>query len=240
MTDANHQTPEKRSLIPAQTVPLSVKQFKRERRSRSFRHCPSCNSEVLKDATNCGICGEAIEKITTGGGSKSRRTFGIVGSVICVILVVAAYFWIRDAGLRQSLQSCESFGTVNAKASYQGVLFTDSVIFDLRDGGSPAARRIDPVHVLFEFSSKLDLQAVRRVILARNGRYVFYIESSRLRPLADSYSGGGRIWSFNHLPESVRNMNGTRPYSEWSGGWLGVMKEQAEDLNDFISEWTGY
>jgi len=215
-------------------------QYERERRAQNLRQCPSCKSEIEKGATTCGVCGQVMERISTGRTRASHSTFRIVGGIACAIIVIAAYFWIRNSGLRQSLQSCENYAVVNARVSYQGVFFCDSVVFDLRDGGSSSARRIDPVHLLLEFSSKLDLNSIRRVILARNGRYVFYIESSELRPLASSYAGGGRIWSFNHLPESVRNMNGTRSYSEWSGGWLGVMKEQAEDLNDFIRDWTGY
>lgn len=158
-------------------------QHERERCARNFRQCPSCKSEIEKGATHCGVCGEMIERISTGRTRSPQPTLRIIGGVACVIIVVAAYFWIRDSGLRQSLQSCESYGTVNAKVSYQGILFSDSVVFDLRDGGSPSARRIDPVHLLLEFSSKLDLHSVRQVVLAHNGRHVFYIESSDLRPL---------------------------------------------------------
>ena len=35
-------------------------------------------------------------------------------------------------------------------------------------------------------------------------------------------------------------MSGMQAYGEWTGGWLGVMQKQAEDLNDFIAAWTGY
>jgi len=96
------------------------------------------------------------------------------------------------------------------------------------------------VHLFFEFAEELDLYHVRRVVLARNGTRRFYINSSDLRPLVSSYSGGGRIWAFNHLPESVRTMSGQRAYTVWSGGWLGVLQAQTEDLNDFIESWTGY
>jgi hypothetical protein len=91
-----------------------------------------------------------------------------------------------------------------------------------------------------QFADKLDLTAIRRVQLARNGRSRFYISGSDLRRLADSYAGGGRLWAFNNLPASVRRMDGTRAFDEWSGGFLGVLKEQTEDLNDFITEWTSY
>jgi hypothetical protein len=58
-----------------------------------------------------------------------------------------------------------------------------------------------------------------------------------MKPLAESYANGGRPWAFNHLPESLRTMSGLRAYDQWSGGWLGVLQEQTEDLNDFLNEW---
>jgi hypothetical protein len=35
-------------------------------------------------------------------------------------------------------------------------------------------------------------------------------------------------------------MSGTQLYDEWTGGFLGVLKEQSEDANEFIEKWTGY
>ena len=167
-------------------------------------------------------------------------------------MVYAVFFpnnsWIRNTGLpdlrnsalRDKLKSCATHGVVNADVYYGGTIGTDVVVFDLLDGGTSDARRIDPVHLFLQFARELDLTSVNRVILARNGREVFSIDASDLRPLADSYDGGGRVWAFNHLPERVRTRNGERAYSEWTGGWLGVLQKQSEDLNDFIKTWTGY
>ena len=147
---------------------------------------------------------------------------------------------VRSSGLRTKLKRCDSYGIVMADAYYDGTISTDVVVFDLIDGGSSTARRIDPVHLLLQFSDELDLYSVRHVILARNGTKKFKIASSDLRPLAESYANGGRPWAFNNLPASVRTMSGMQAYGEWTGGWLGVMQKQAEDLNDFIAAWTGY
>ena len=160
--------------------------------------------------------------------------------VVIVLLLIPVYFWLRNNALRDELQSCETYGGVEADVYYDGYFSCDVVVFDLQDGGSLRARRIDPVHLFLQFSGKLDLYSVERVVLARNGSKVFYISASDLRRLSDSYAGGGRVWAFNHLPESVRTMSGLRAYVQWTGGWLGVLKEQTEDLNEFIGDWTGY
>ena len=159
---------------------------------------------------------------------------------LAFVVLIPAYSWIRNSGLCDKLKSCETCGVVEADVYYDGMFGSDVVVFDLKDGGLYSARRIDPVHLFLQFASKLDQDSVRRVILARSGRHVFFLYTSDLRRLADSYDGGGRVWAFNHLPESCHTMSGLRAYGEWSGGWLGVLQKQTEDLNDFIETWTGH
>lgn len=185
-------------------------------------HCPKC---------------AAVNAVPAG---HRTRAFRLVVFLLVLVVLIPIYSWIRNAGLRSKLRSCPTFGIVHADVYYEGVFATDIVVFDLLDGGASSARRIDPVHLLFQFSDELDLMSVRSVVLARSGRKVFTISSTDLKPLSDSYAGGGRPWAFNHLPESVRTMSGRHVYEQWTGGLLGVLQEQAEDLNDFIREWTGY
>ena len=116
--------------------------------------------------------------------------------LVAFILLVPGYSWVHNIKLRDKLQSCESYGIVQADVYYQGMLSSNVVVFNLKDGGTSTARRIDPVHLLFQFSNKLDLYSVNRIVLARNGREVFKIMSSDLRPLADSYAGGGSHLGF--------------------------------------------
>lgn len=78
-------------------------QYEKERHAREFRQCPSCRSDVSKEARNCGVCGEAIGPTSTRPVRKPQRRLRLVAGVGCAILFFAAYFWMRDSGLRQSL-----------------------------------------------------------------------------------------------------------------------------------------
>ena len=122
---------------------------------------------------------------------------------------------------------------------YDGLLGTSTVVFDLRDGGTPSARRIDPLHLFMQFAGQLHLYSLDRVVLARNGREVFNVKASDLREPVESYKGGGRIWAFNNLPERVCTPDGTQPFGKWTGGFFGVMKERSEELNELLEEWIG-
>ncbi|MHB8969716.1 MAG: cell envelope integrity protein TolA [Pirellulaceae bacterium] len=175
-----------------------------------------------------------------GQRANNRMTWRIGGTVTAIVATVLSIYVItRGSDLRGKLDRCNSKDVVSVRVMYSGISGTETVVFDFRDGGSPSARRIDPVHLLMQFANELDLYSVRRVVLARNGQHRFYISSVDLRPLADSYAGGGVLWAFNNLPANVRRMDGTRAFGEWTGGLLGVLKEQAEDVNQFIDEWIG-
>lgn len=162
--------------------------------------------------------------------------FGRLG-IASVVVLLALYFGTRNSALRSELTRCDSHGVVNVTPSYAGIVGTDTVVFDLRDGGEVGARRVDAAHLLMQFASRLDLYSIRRVVLARNGEERFYVDSADLRPLADSYSASGRGWALFNLPSCVRNTNGTDAFGKWTGGAIGVLKEQAEDLNDFLAAW---
>jgi hypothetical protein len=170
---------------------------------------------------------------------KNKPTKWIIVALFFIVLI-PMYSWFHNSGLRDKLKSCETYGIVKVDVYYDKMFGSDVVVFDLKDGGLYSARRIDPVHLFLQFASKIDLYSVQHIILARNGRHVFYLYADDLRRLTDSYAGDGRIWAFNHLPESCRTMSGSHAYNEWTGGWLVVLQKQAEDLNDFIDTWTGY
>lgn len=215
----------------------ATQERERETQEQS-RKCSLCGVEVHGDSPVCDAC-----KSVASGGKRPNRS-AVIGTLsLSAVVLVSLFFgypWVRNFGLRKKLDACESSGIIRAKVTYEGLISTDGVVFDVLDGESASARRIDPVHLLLQFAGRLDLYSVERVVLARNGREVVYVSSAELRPLADSYAGGGRVWAFNNLPASVRTMSGDRAYSEWSGGWLGVLKKQTEDVNDFIRDWTGY
>jgi len=212
--------------------------MERDCTEREQPKCRLCGASVESGQSQCDSCSLSDQPAT---GIKSalitRRRILIVITLVAAFMV---FQWARHSDLRKKLDACESNGVVKANVYYAGAFATDTVVFDLKDGGSSGARRIDPVHLLMQFAGKLNLNLIDRIVLARNGKEVFYVSGSDLSKPADSYEGGGRVWAFNNLPERVRTMSGSQPYGEWTGGFLGVLKEQSEDVNEFIEEWTGH
>jgi DNA-directed RNA polymerase subunit RPC12/RpoP len=170
--------------------------------------------------------------------AAAPRRFPKKSSAAVLLCLIVLYSWGRNQGLRAELKRCESYGIVDVSVYYRGYLSTRDIVFDFQTGAAKG-RRIDPVHLLMQFASRLNLAGTDNVYLARDGDERFRVASRSLDPLASSYENGGRIWAFNNLPAAVRRIDGSQAYGEWTGGWLGVMKGQVEDLGSFLEQWLG-
>jgi hypothetical protein len=205
----------------------------RERREHAIRS-PSQEDEIVAEI-------DEDEFQLPNWRTPNSRAFLAIGVAVALLFLVPlfAYPIVRNSGLRSMLSKCETAETVNADAYYEGI-FGKTIVFDRLEGGSARARRIDTVHLLMQFSGKLDFETVDRIVLARDGQRLFVVKSDDMQRMADSYDGGGRLWAFNQLPIRSRTMEGKQVFHEFTGGWLGVVKKETEQLNEFIEDWTGH
>ena len=216
--------------------PASLKaEASRESVAQGDSSAPSAPIESLAEATR--VTSPAPTGQNARRSRHTRVVFILAGlGVLCAVGFVA----MRNGGLRTKLAECSSRNGIGVRVYYDSFVSKGDVVFDLQEIEGSTIRRIDPVHLLLQFGQLLDKQTTRRLILAHDGRKLMYLRSSDLRELTNEYTHGNPVWSFNHLPERLKTMAGSNAYSTWEGGWLGVMKRQSEDLNKFISDWTGY
>jgi hypothetical protein len=106
----------------------------------------------------------------------------------------------------------------------------------LRDVGSEAAA-LDVMRTLFVAAEVLSDRRLERVYLSFNGERRFYLEGRYFEELGRTYSYENPVILIRMLPEHVFELSGERAYQSWSGGWLGVMTRQMEDVNDFHDRW---
>jgi len=45
------------------------------------------------------------------------------------------------------------------------------------------------------------------------------------------------VYTIRTFPQNVRKLDGTPAYETWSGGMLGVLSRQREDVNQFARDW---
>lgn len=144
---------------------------------------------------------------------------------------------IRNWGLHERLRSCDSFKHFSGDVQV-GYTWPGNLVFDVRTLDRSETRLIDVLHLFLQFGSKIADTGASRITIAAGGREVFWIQKRDLDELSEQYRLGARLWAFNHWPERLRRPNGERAYGGWSGGALGVMSGQLEDMADALREWV--
>ena len=97
----------------------------------------------------------------------------------------------------------------------------------------------DPLHLLLQIGHKVRAERFSKLIVAAGGEAVYRLDKSDLDELAEQYSLVRSVWAFNHWPERLRKPTGERVFESWSGGMLGVLKGQMEDINEALKTWLG-
>ena len=69
------------------------------------------------------------------------------------------------------------------------------------------------------------------------GKTKFKIDGNYFQTLGEEYSWQKPIYIVRTFPEHLKNPDGRRAHPKWTGGLLGVTKEQMEDFNDFHKKW---
>ena len=100
------------------------------------------------------------------------------------------------------------------------------------------AATIDLTRALFQTAEALKDREFGRIILARQGKPMFMMEGAAFTQLGQEYSAGQNpVYLIRTLPEQLYLPDGTAAYGAWTGGWLGVLSRQLEDVNAFGRAW---
>ena len=138
--------------------------------------------------------------------------------------------------LNSALKSDPRNDGIDVSAHYGSYINPSTLVFDLKkvSGSNSSA---DVFRVLLQFAERMKEKRFDDVELAYKGNTKFKLEGSFFRTLGDEYGSQNVIYTIRTFPENLKTPTGSRAYSEWSGGWLGVMNKQMEDFNDFHKQW---
>lgn len=159
------------------------------------------------------------------------------GACVAAVLAVAGwnYFGVHHP-VTQRLAQDKRNEKVTFWAHYRYGLEAGTLVVDLR-GFQDDAAMVDVMRALLQSAEALKASKFDRVVLAYKGTDKFLLDGGYYQTLGQEYEGQNPVYTLRTFPENVHKLDGSSAYGTWTGGWLGVVGKQMEDLNQFSKDW---
>ena len=138
--------------------------------------------------------------------------------------------------LQEVLQADPRNTEIEAFTYYNGLKNPAVLVYDLQEV-SLNKSMADVLRVLLQFAEKAQSHKFESVELAFRGKAKFRMSGDYFQQLGQEYSWQNAVYTVRTLPENLKNLDGTAAYPEWTGGLIGVVGKQMEDVNDFHRRW---
>lgn len=154
-------------------------------------------------------------------------------------LIVAVVIW-NYASVGYPVASHLSEDPRNAKVSlwtyHQYGLVPSVLVVDLRRIDDQAATA-DVLRVLFQSAEGLKDAKFERVVLAYKGSAKLMMDGAYFQKVGQEFKSQNPFYTMRTLPENIHKLDGSAAYGTWTGGLLGVLTKQMEDLSQFSEDW---
>lgn len=158
----------------------------------------------------------------------------LLAGVLCLLAFNATVF----APVAMALDEDDRNGGFTMVAYRAYGLHPTDITVDLI--GVERAAPIDLYRGLFQAAAAFDDRRFGSVTLARQGRAVFRLSGDDFHEIGRAYDlGENPVYMIRTLPEKLLLPDGAPAYGTWTGGVLGVLSAQMEDVNDAAQTWAG-
>lgn len=168
-----------------------------------------------------------------------------LGLVLVAFLATGAVVGANHLFVNQWTQAALDSDSRNASfemtTRYRYYVDPTTLIIDLTEVDSGSTRPVDLWRGFLQVASAAAERekSYDRVVLARNGAPVFHLEGNDFIRVGEERSlGQNPVYQLRTLPEKLYLPNGKQAFGTWTGGMLGVVKEQMEDLNEASMTWV--
>lgn len=168
-------------------------------------------------------------------GTKARWLWLIAPAVL--ILAVLAYNW---GGVSLPAKSALSEDYRNKSADvvvyHRWGILPSEIVFDIR-GVKDTVSRADVTRMLFQVAEAFEDREYDWVILAYKGTARLKIPGDYFQEIGREFSFQNPVYMMRKLPQNVYELDGTPAFSSYTGGWLGVLGAEMDDLNEMHDRW---
>lgn len=176
----------------------------------------------------------SLAKPPEDGGRNPLVKAGVI-ALGGVATVWGINFFSLQAPLNSVISSDYRNSGVKVSASYQWMVNPGVLVFSVDEASS--ASPADVSRILLQYSERLESRKFNSVLLARKGKPIFLLKGDYFKQLGEEYGVQNVIYTLRTMPENVYELDGSPAFSSWSGGWLGVVSKQFEDINEFHRRW---
>lgn len=166
-----------------------------------------------------------------------RRIVILGSSVLAAITAVALWnYTTAHQPASQAVSSDPRNKGIELFVHYKWFINPSILVFDLRSvsgGNSPA----DVTRSLLQSAGSLKSKKFEFVILSYKGNPKFMLKGDYFQTIGREYGVQNPVYTLRTLPENVYTLEGKQAFGAWTGGWLGVVGKQMEDLNEFHRLW---
>lgn len=175
------------------------------------------------------------------GGSAPRRQSWLA-LIATLVVAVPALVWAANwAAVHRPISAAWSDDSRNDGIGmwthYAWWVKPGSLVLDIRDVSLSKAP-VDVMRMVFQAAEAMKDRSFDTVELSYRGETRFLLDGGDFQTLGRQMAyGENPVYMLRTFPEKLRDAKGRSAFGEWTGGVLGVMKEQMEDLTELHKQW---
>lgn len=172
----------------------------------------------------------------------SRHLYGralVALGIATTLIFGSAYganYWALQRPMNAVLAEDERNAGVIVSVHWDSYVMRRRLVYDLRQvEGSKSM--LDVFRVFLQFAKVLKDREFTDVVLAWRGREKFVVPGSYFQQLGRDFDSENPVFTVRTFPSHLKNVDGSNAFGEWTGGLLGVLGKQMEDVTEFHRRW---
>lgn len=167
---------------------------------------------------------------------KKTLTRLLSGALLIIVLLIAWNYFSVWRPVSQALGKNPRNQAIKVATYHQYLINPSTLVFDLRNVSGDASQN-GILLALLQSAEALNDKSFDRVILAYKGKAKFQLTGEYFQKLGEEFPWQNFNYTMFTFSENVRTLNDSPAFKTWTGGGLGLMNKQLEDLNSMHQSW---
>lgn len=164
----------------------------------------------------------------------NKKAVWIVGAVASLLIAIIAVNWVRvTLPVKEGLQGRDDIAAIGY---YHWAVAPGTIVYDLREVG-PSASSASVIGAFFGFADEMKDRKFNEVLLAWRGDVRFRLSGDDFQMIGAEFAWQNPVFMLRTFPEKLKTPEGRPAFETWSGGMLGVLNQQMDDVNGFTEQW---